>query len=159
MTPGAVNQDPVFMTKWFSGRLKPKSLTPTKYMYFYLEWWVSRKVLNNFQCWVLLLILVTAGPRPAVLARVTVGVSCFIFSSFPSFLIFCPVDLSILINWMHPFPLLGVSGVIFNVFGIEIPVSKQVRPWSDATFCGIWYLGLHCLPRSQKWDAYWGMNG
>ena len=36
---------------------------------------------------------------------------------------------------------------IFILFWIEIPVSKQCRPWSESD------LGLHCLPRSQKWDA------
>ena len=52
----------------------------------------------------------------------------------------CLVDPSILINWTSPFPILGVSGVIFHfiLFRIEIPVSKQWRPWSGAAFCGIW---------------------
>ena len=27
---------------------------------------------------------------------------------------------------------------ILFIFFIEIPVSKQCRPWSDAAFCGIW---------------------
>ena len=35
-------------------------------------------------------------------------------------------DLSILINWTSPFPILGVSGVLFHfvLFSIDIPVSK-----------------------------------
>ena len=41
---------------------------------------------------------------------------------------------------------------MFILFRIDIPVSKQWRPWSDAAFCGVWS-GLHCLPMSQKWDA------
>ena len=58
------------------------------------------------------------------------------------------MDFSIPINWMSPFPNLGVS----DVFLIEFPVSKQRRPYqmlrsveSD--------LALHCLPRSHKCDA------
>ena len=39
---------------------------------------------------------------------------------------------------------------IFVLFQIEIPVSKQWIPWSDAAFSD---LGLHCLLMSQKWDA------
>ena len=35
----------------------------------------------------------------------------------------------------------------FWIFQIDIPVSKQWRPWSDVA-CN---LGLHCLPMSQKW--------
>ena len=52
----------------------------------------------------------------------------------------CLVDSSILINWMSPFPILWmlVSFFIFIIFSIDIPVSKQWRPWSDAGFCGIW---------------------
>ena len=39
----------------------------------------------------------------------------------------CLVDLSILINWTNPFPILWVVGVlfIFSLFQIDIPVSKQ----------------------------------
>ena len=47
----------------------------------------------------------------------------------------------------------GVWCTFFQfLFLIEIPVSKQCRPWLDAVFCGS-DLGLHCLPMSQKWDA------
>ena len=68
----------------------------------------------------------------------------------------CLVDFSIHINWTSPFLILGVSGVLFHFYSIpkDIPVSKQWRPWLDATFCVVWSdLGLNCLPRSQKWDA------
>ena len=39
----------------------------------------------------------------------------------------CLVDYAILINWTSPFPILGVSGVLFHffLFRIDIPVSKQ----------------------------------
>ena len=50
------------------------------------------------------------------------------------------MDPSTHINWMSPFPILGVSGVlfIFILFQIDIPVSKQWRHWSDTAFCSIW---------------------
>ena len=63
----------------------------------------------------------------------------------------CPVVSSILINWMSPFPILGVSGVLFHfffIFVIEIDVSKQWRPLSDAAQSAVSDLGLHCLPMS-----------
>ena len=64
------------------------------------------------------------------------------------------VDFSILIQWTSPFPVLRVSGVLFHFisFRIEIPVSKQCRPWTDARSAAS-VLGLHCLPRSPKRDA------
>ena len=46
------------------------------------------------------------------------------------------MDYVILMNWLSPFPTLGVS--VFMIFRIKIPASKQCRPWSDAVFCGIW---------------------
>ena len=58
---------------------------------------------------------------------------------------------------VHPYQLgesisnfLGCLAHIFILilFRIEIYVSKQCRPRSAASD-----LGLHCLPRSQKWDA------
>ena len=55
----------------------------------------------------------------------------------------CLVDSSILISWTSPFPILGVSGVLFHFFLIFDRNSHSVA--SD--------LGLHCLPMSQKWDA------
>ena len=47
-----------------------------------------------------------------------------------------PVDLSILINWTSPFPILGLSVALFHFiqFRIEMFVSKQCRPWSNAAF-------------------------
>ena len=57
----------------------------------------------------------------------------------------CLVDPSILINWKSPFPILGVSGVLFYFYSISnIPVKTLIRRR---------VLGLHCLPMSQKWDA------
>ena len=44
--------------------------------------------------------------------------------------LFRPVDMSILINWMSPFLVLGISGFdfyIFIVFCTEFPVSKHCR--------------------------------
>ena len=42
-------------------------------------------------------------------------------------------------QWPSPFQILGVSSVLFHfLFQIEIPVSKQWRPWSDAALCGVW---------------------
>ena len=81
----------------------------------------------------------------------------------------CLVELSILINWTSPFPILGrlvhpyqldepisnfrVSGVLFFIlFWIDIPVSKQWRLWSDAAFCGVWSGSALCA-YFQKWDA------
>ena len=57
-----------------------------------------------------------------------------IVSEFPATAVlthFCLVDPSILTNWTSPFP-------IFILFGINIPVSKQWRPWLDTAFCGVW---------------------
>ena len=50
------------------------------------------------------------------------------------------INLSILINWTSPFPILGflVYFFFFILFRIDIFVSKQWRPWSDAVFCGVW---------------------
>ena len=58
------------------------------------------------------------------------------------------VSLSMLIIWMSPFLVVGVSGGCFNftVFPIQIHVSKQCRPWWDAAFCGSALLNLH-MPR------------
>ena len=53
----------------------------------------------------------------------------------------CLVDPSIFINWTSPFPILGVSGVLFHFYS----VSTRYSAASD--------LGMHCLPMSQKWDA------
>ena len=46
----------------------------------------------------------------------------------------------ILINWTSPLPILGVSPVLFHFYYISNIYScyKQWRPWSDATFCGVW---------------------
>ena len=64
-------------------------------------------------------------------------------------------DPSILINWTSPFPILGVSGVLFHFYSIlnryfclansEDPDQTPRSAASD--------LGLHCLPRSPKRDA------
>ena len=46
-----------------------------------------------------------------------------------------------IINLAGPFPFKGLySGIdIFNQISIEYSVSKQWRPWSDATLCGVWF--------------------
>ena len=46
----------------------------------------------------------------------------------------CLVDPSILINWTNPFSICLVYFFIFILFPIDIPVSRQWRPWSDAAF-------------------------
>ena len=51
------------------------------------------------------------------------------------------MDYSIIIDWRSPH--LSFKGClvyifIFILFLIEIPVCKECKPWSDATFCGFW---------------------
>ena len=56
-----------------------------------------------------------------------------------------PVDLSILNlanGWVH---WCLVYFFIFIIFLIQIPVSKQCRPWSDAVFCGVWSAAFCCI--------------
>ena len=50
------------------------------------------------------------------------------------------VDSSTIVCWTSPFVILGgrVYFVALIVFLMENPVSKQCRPWSDATSCSIW---------------------
>ena len=50
------------------------------------------------------------------------------------------MELHTFINWAGPFPFEGLYGGIlhFIQISIEYSVSKQWRPWSDATFCGVW---------------------
>ena len=57
-----------------------------------------------------------------------------------SLTLICRVDYSILVNWTSPFLFFGCLMYCFHfhLFFIEIPVSKQWRPWSDAAFCSIW---------------------
>ena len=50
----------------------------------------------------------------------------------------CLVDYAILVNWLSPFPILGVSGGPFHFYSalIEIPVSKNsVDPDQICTVC------------------------
>ena len=52
----------------------------------------------------------------------------------------CLVDSPILQNWINLFPKLGMSSIfisIFRIFRTEIPLSKQCRPWWDATSCSV----------------------
>ena len=59
-----------------------------------------------------------------------------------------------LINWTSPFPVLGVSGVLFHLHSVfdrnsyEQSVDPDQTPRSAASD-----LGLHCLPMFQKWDT------
>ena len=69
---------------------------------------------------------------------------CMFFKS--TFTHICLVDRSILINWTNPFPILGVSGVLFHVYSISkryscSPTVKTLIRRRD----------LHCLPVSQTW--------
>ena len=61
----------------------------------------------------------------------------------------CLMDFSILINWTSPFRILGVSGVLFHFYSIlnrnSCKQTVKTLIWPD--------LGLHCLPRYQKWDT------
>ena len=63
-------------------------------------------------------------------------------NSNASILIHCMlVDSSIVIRWTSPFVILGVSGLFCRLCSIsdwKNPVSKQCRPCSDATVCGVW---------------------
>ena len=75
---------------------------------------------------------------------------------------------SLSIWWVH-FQIQGylVYFFIFILFQIEIPVSKQWRPWSDAAFCGdvafcgVWsgsytfYQGPKNGTLGMKWAASW----
>ena len=58
-----------------------------------------------------------------------------------------PVSLT---NWTSPFPVLGVTGLLFRFYSISIANSEDPdqTPRSAASD-----LGLHCLPMSQKWNA------
>ena len=77
------------------------------------------------------------------------------------------MDPSILINWISPFPILGVSGELFFIlilFQIDIPVSKQWGPWSDAAEtlirCGIlWRLIWVCTGCLCRKNGTLGLYG
>ena len=61
------------------------------------------------------------------------------------------MDPSIIINWTSQFPILGVSGVLFNFYSISnslFLLANSEDPDQAASD-----LGLHCLLMSQKWDA------
>ena len=51
------------------------------------------------------------------------------------------------IYWKSPISILGTSGYEILIFLEKsgLTICKQWRPWSDATFCGVWS-GLLCLP-------------
>ena len=71
----------------------------------------------------------------------------------------CPVDFSILISWTSPFVINGcqVNVFIFVMYiMVEIHVSKQCRPWSDAAVCCVWtgsilfaYVSQKCFNKSM----------
>ena len=65
------------------------------------------------------------------------------------------MDCAILFNWMSPFPILGVSGILFHFsFILNRNSCKQTSVDPDQTPHSVASdLGLHCLPRSQKRDA------
>ena len=52
-----------------------------------------------------------------------------------AFTLLCIVDSTFLINWTSPFP--NWRGVWCFYFEIEIIMSRQCRPWSDAVFCSV----------------------
>ena len=74
-----------------------------------------------------------------------------------SLTLFCLVYLSILINSMSPLPILEMSGILFHFYLIfDRNLCKQTV--ETLIRCRILQhlictSGLHCLPRSQKWDA------
>ena len=60
---------------------------------------------------------------------------------------------SLAIRWVHlSFKSWQMSCIILILFRIIFPVSKLCRPWSDATFCGVWS-GSAPFPMSILWDA------
>ena len=65
------------------------------------------------------------------------------------------MDFSILINWMSPFPILGVPGVLFHFYFIskKIFLLANNEDPDQKPRSAVYDLGLHCLPMSQKLDA------
>ena len=63
------------------------------------------------------------------------------------------MNLSILINWMSPLPILGVSGVLFHfkfiLLRIDIPLANSEDP-DQMLGSAASDPGLHCLPLSKK---------
>ena len=53
------------------------------------------------------------------------GGSTLLSINFQHFTHICPMDFSILINWMSPFPILGVSDVLFRFYFISNRNSSQ----------------------------------
>ena len=51
----------------------------------------------------------------------------------------CLANFPILINWMSPFPILGLSGVLFHFYSISNRNSykQTVKTLIDAAFCGV----------------------
>ena len=66
----------------------------------------------------------------------------------------CLMDPSLRINWtsVSNFRSVRCTFSFLFCFWINIPVSKQWRPWSEAAFWGVWS-GSYCLPMSRKWDT------
>ena len=66
------------------------------------------------------------------------------------------MDYAILINWTSPFPILGVSGVIFHfyfIFDRNFCMQKIADP-NPMPRSVAFDLVLHCLPMSQKMGRY-----
>ena len=65
------------------------------------------------------------------------------------------MEYAILINRTSPFSILGVSGVLFHFYFISLEkfvLANSVDP-DQTPQTVVSDLGLHCLPRSQKWEA------
>ena len=66
---------------------------------------------------------------------------------------------SFLTNWTSPFPILGVSGVLFhfNYISNRFLLANSEDP--DQTPRSMAYnLGMHCVPNSPKWDTRDGFH-
>ena len=67
------------------------------------------------------------------------------------------MDFALLIKWTSPFPILGVSEVhvlnhFYFIFNRNFYYVNSVDP-DQMPHSAMSDLGLHCLPRSQSWNA------
>ena len=65
----------------------------------------------------------------------------------------CLVDPSILISWTSPYPILGVSGVLFHCYFISNRYFCSQTVTTLTRHSAASDLALYCLPMYQKWDA------
>ena len=104
------------------------------------SWFLTKQERSHLWYWVHIIIrgLSLYSQHPYI-TLTTISQSSDFLVNFLSLTYICLVDPSTLISWMSPFPILGVSGVLFHFYSISTSYScKQWRPWSDSAFCGIW---------------------